>query len=528
MKKLLTVLLIFCAFTMSAQITQVSGNQSGIWEGEVHITGDVIVDANDSLTINPGTSVIADGYFGITVYGAFYAIGEEDARISFTVADTTGYSYYEMPELGAWQGITFSKADIKIDYCDFSYGKTQQDGDGGAMRIYNSKNVEIANSAFHHNTMRRKGGAIYAENSTITMHDCEVYKNFGTGFQGSYCWGAGFQFLKCDLTMNDMVFFDNYSDVAYGGGMNIDSCNMEMNNVVFYDNRAVDAGGLGIQRCKGYSVKVSNMLAYNNGVLHYGGGLAMATSDPELNNLTIVDNYCGGGGGGGMQNAFNAAPTLNNCIFWGNREIININDKDTIEQQMGSQIWLWGSDCRPVFNNSDIQYGREFIAGGEYLTDENFNEMIYDDPLFANPEARDYQLLANSPCINKGVKNTSGLFIPDTDLAGAPRIFDNIIDMGCYEWNNIGVDEYFAEESTVSVYPNPLNDNAICVVRLNKQSEAVLRLISLDGKEIYRENCGTLGAGENHIPLEKMMKNIQKGNQIYLLNIDNQYIKIVY
>lgn len=529
MKKIFTVLFMFCAFLMNAQVMQVSGNQSGMWSGEVHVVGDVVVADDSSLVVEPGTSVIADAYFEITVLGDFYAEGTENERITFTVADTTGYSNYDDPQKGAWKGFTFQKSNtVRLGYCDFSYGKTAIDGDGGVMRIFLCQDFEISNCTFHHNTARKRGGAIYAENSVVNINACEVYDNFGTGFEGSYFWGTGFQFLKCDVTIADVVFHDNYSDVGYGGGMNIDSCNMEMNNAVFYNNYAVNAGGLGIQRCKEYQVKVSNMLAYKNAVMHYGGGLAIATSDPELNNLTIVNNICGGGGGAGMQNAFDAAPTLNNCIFWGNRAIYISNDTDTIDYYNGSQIWLWGSNCRPVFKNGVVQYGLDSIYGHEYLPEENYIDMIDVDPLFVNPNVYDYQLLANSPCVNTGVADITGLFIPDSDLAGGPRVYDGRIDMGCYEWNNIGLNEYIIENNNLLVYPNPLNDNAFCQINLNKKTDVVLRLVSLDGKEVYRENCGTLEAGENHISLDGMMRNVEKGNNIYLLIIDNQFVKIVY
>ncbi|MBO6057017.1 MAG: right-handed parallel beta-helix repeat-containing protein [Bacteroidales bacterium] len=529
MKNILLVLLLFCALCMSAQITQVSGNQSGTWEGEIHLIDDVIVPDGQTLTINAGTNVISDGYFGITVLGNLYALGEADSEITFTVADTTGYSNYDDPEAGAWKGFLCQKpGEIKFSHCDFSYGKTELDGDGGMMKIFMANDMEIDNCRFHHNTTRKRGGAIYAENSTLNIHDCEVDNNMGTGFQGSYCWGVGFQFLKCNIDMHDMSFHDNYSDAAYGGGMNIDSCNMDLYNAVFYNNIAVNAGGLGIQRCKDYSVRVSNMLAYNNYVVHYGGGLAMATSDPELNNLTIVNNYCGGGGGAGMQTAFEAAPTLNNCIFWGNHAIYTLNSGDTSEYYYGSQIWLWGSDNTPVFNNGDIQYGLDSIYGHEYMTPDQYNDMINADPLFVDAENHDYQLLENSPCVNTGVADVTGLFIPYVDLAGNPRICGGRIDMGCYEFGYAGLDDVTESRNTILVYPNPLNDNAFCVVNLSKKCDVMLRLISLDGKEIYREACGTFDAGQHRIPLDGMMKNLEKANKVYLLNIDNQYVKVIY
>ena len=528
MKNLLLLLLLLCSVSVNAQTTQVSGNQSGTWDGEIHIIDDVMVPKGETLVINPGTSVIADGYFEMLVLGSLYAIGEDDSRITFTVADTTGYSDYENAQAGAWRGIFCQKSDnVKLSYCDFSYGKTELNSDGGVMRIYNTNDVEISHCTFHHNTARRKGGALFAENSVFDIHDCEIYDNFTTGFEGSYSWGTGCQFLKSDIHMHDMVFHDNFSNDGYGGGMNVDSCNLELNNAIFYNNSTVNAGGLGIQRCKEYTVKVSNMLAYNNSVIHYGGGLAMATSDPELNNLTIVNNYCGGGGGAGMQMAFDASPTLKNCIVWGNHAVYTI-EKDTVEYYLGSQIWLWGSDCYPTFYNGVVQYGLDTINSYPPITDDRWVDMTKLDPLFVDETHRDYRLTHNSPCINTGVEDTSGMFLPDTDLAGGPRIFQNRIDRGCYEWNNIGVNENFVESDDLLVYPNPLNDNAFCQINLSRRTNVVLRLISLDGKEVYREECGTFEAGKHKISLDGMMKNIEKVNKIYLLNIDNQFVKVIY
>ena len=418
-------------------VMQVSGNQTGTWYGEVHIIDDVVVPNDGTLTIEAGTTVISDGYFGITVLGNLTAIGGENSRITFTVADTTGYSNYEIADAGAWQGFYFQKpGNVRFGFCDFSYGKNADGTDGGMMWISMANEMEISNCRFHHNTTRRKGAAIYAENSSLNIHGCEIYENIAEAPIGEWTWGVGFQCLKCDLDIHDMIFHDNNSSTAYGGGLNIDSCNMVLTNAVFYNNSCVNAAGLGIQRCKDYTVKVANVLAYNNWAMHYGGGLAMATSDPELNNLTIVDNYCGAGGGG-MQMAFDANPTLNNCIFWKNHGVYELNQTDTVEYYMGSQIWLWGSDCKPLFNNGLVQYGLDSINGGhEYIPEGNYNYMLDENPMFVNEQSHDYRLVGNSPCVNAGTPDITGLFIPSVDLNGRTRVVGGRIDMGCYEYGN--------------------------------------------------------------------------------------------
>ena len=119
------------------KITKVSGNQSGVWSGKIRVIGDVVVPDGETLTIEAGTSVVADGYYGITVLGNLNANGRENARISFTVADTTGYSNYDEHELGSWKGFFFHKSgNVALRYCDFSYGKTQYGVDGGVMRVF--------------------------------------------------------------------------------------------------------------------------------------------------------------------------------------------------------------------------------------------------------------------------------------------------------------------------------------------------------------------------------------------------------
>jgi len=53
-----------------------------------------------------------------------------------------------------------------------------------------------------------------------------------------------------------------------------------------------------------------------------------------------------------------------------------------------------------------------------------------------------FALSALSPCIDAGTPDTTGLNLPEFDLAGNPRVFNEIIDMGAYEWQGgPGIDE---------------------------------------------------------------------------------------
>jgi hypothetical protein len=67
------------------------------------------------------------------------------------------------------------------------------------------------------------------------------------------------------------------------------------------------------------------------------------------------------------------------------------------------------------------------------ITGKFLNNMD-EDPQFVDSTNFDFNLKANSPCINTGTPDTTGLCLPATDLDGNPRVADLCIDMGAYEY----------------------------------------------------------------------------------------------
>jgi hypothetical protein len=72
-----------------------------------------------------------------------------------------------------------------------------------------------------------------------------------------------------------------------------------------------------------------------------------------------------------------------------------------------------------------------------------------------------YQLRVDSPCIDAGTPDTLGLNIPPMDLAGNERVWNGIIDMGCFEYGappHVGNTESVIEKGKckISNYPNPV------------------------------------------------------------------------
>jgi hypothetical protein len=79
-------------------------------------------------------------------------------------------------------------------------------------------------------------------------------------------------------------------------------------------------------------------------------------------------------------------------------------------------------------------------------------------PQFVDASQNDYHLGYGSPCINSGSPDTTGLHLPPSDLDDKPRVFNNRIDMGCYESD--GITALFPEltdydNNGPNIFPNP-------------------------------------------------------------------------
>jgi hypothetical protein len=89
---------------------------------------------------------------------------------------------------------------------------------------------------------------------------------------------------------------------------------------------------------------------------------------------------------------------------------------------------------------SNIENGESGIVIDEDDTVYWLEGNLEQDPEFQNSGNNPYDLSQNSPCIDTGIADTTGLFLPNWDLLHNQRIWDGdgngtqIIDMGCYEY----------------------------------------------------------------------------------------------
>jgi len=259
----------------------------------------------------------------------------------------------------------------------------------------------------------------------------------------------------------------------------------------------------------------------------------------EFINCKFIDNlpnydYPDFPGGGGMwiggdwyhlAEEYEKPTTLINCLFAGNNDhglvmsgylepyIINCTFVDNANEMEESGVGLmadWGADAH-IYNsifynngnyplhssnyassdtawlyiyNSLLEGGEESITHGlngtHYYDDTN----IDDDPNFLGMWGDPYMIADGSPCINTGtlVGLPDFIELPETDLAGNPRIVGGKIDMGCYEWNEtiVGFHEIGPDNRNViktkglAAAPNPFGTNI--TIHITYESEKTTRV----------------------------------------------------
>lgn len=516
MKKVILLLLIGFSLSGIAQTVEVSGVQSGVWEADtIRVTGDVVVQ--DSLRIQAGTTVLFENYSGIMVgnSASLKAIGTAKDSILFTVADTTGFHIFNSGR-GGWNGISLKKAgSCQFDYCRFQYGKasTDEEQDGGALRILNCDDVEITNSTLYCNFSREHGGALSAENSKVMIQKCEVDHNLTHSKIDTiyFMYGGGMRFLKCEVQITQTNFLHNTGEKAIGGALSLDNCAVAIDRCKFMYNYSINGGGLYLIDSYDLPGSITNSLFAHNTSGHFGGGFAIRNSSPLMANLTVANNHSIGVNCGGIFFYQNSAPAVWNCIVYGN------TNESVAEAPV--QMWTWTyDDDAPEFHNCLVQFGLENIASYDRIS--VYENCIDADPLFYDD---DYTIWDhNSPCYNGGSPDTPAEVLNGFDLNSNPRVWDGIVDIGAYEMSEIGVQETAQKEPLIRIVGNPITASSYAEIELEDRMPLTARVVSMDGRLVNRKNLGNYQAGMSRIALDGLFSGLSSGTYLLVFQTSSQ------
>jgi hypothetical protein len=260
---------------------------------------------------------------------------------------------------------------------------------------------------------------------------------------------------------------------------------------------------------------IDNCLFYHNESLNRGGAVFVyEDSSPHFINCTFADNHADNVGGA-FELEIGGNISLTNCILWGN----------TAKNEY-YQISIW-PDNPPVLNmyHCDVEGGIDEITPGYWGDTVN----IYDfDPEFVTWGGYPYIILNYSPCMDIGTLEPDYLPVnyelPYRCLCGIPRLYNSVIDLGCYEWNPpLGGEELKDDQiSSVNIYPNPVHAQTTIEFSLESRIFVQLTIVDITGRIVYEREAPYVNEGKNQIIFHA--ENLPSGMYLCRLRIGNDMI----
>lgn len=431
---LMSLVLVFAGLTLvieqsenvsAAGPTQVSGiiSSDTTWtaiNSPYIVTGNILVDNNTLLTIQPGVTVKFDGYYYIWIKGALNATGSETNMITFTSNQPT-------PSQGDWDQIKFERYSIEdkciIKYCDIKYGYRAITGPDSSPTItqnqfsYNNKAIVLggSSSVITHNYFSNNGvGISVSELSSKIKHN--QFHNNGRAIK-VHTWG------NLAEIHNNSILNNNYGIEVYDG------CPTITNNTIAFNN------GCGLYI---HGTLLTIQVRYN-AIAHNGIGIEMdGRKGPnfEYNNINHNIDY----------NFYSTIAACDNITaynnWWG------VTDVDSINQSI--------YDYYDDFNYGKVNYV-PFLTSRVNIPDPNKPPIADAGP--------DHNATVNQTVFFDG----SGSYDPN----GVPLTYN--WDFGddtstgwqndCNTSHNYSVSGVY--NVTLQVSDGQLNDNDKCIVYVN-------------------------------------------------------------
>ena len=215
-------------------------------------------------------------------------------------------------------------------------------------------------------------------------------------------------------TLDGFIVTGGHAD--FGGGMFNFHASPAVANCTFTGNAAQLGAGMYNQES---SPRIMDCFFLQN---QQGGGMTNCTSSPTVTNCVFSGN-CGGWGGSGIYDYSGSIATVVNCTLYGNLGgyAALYSELDSSATIMNSIVWA--NDNGGVFGPVTAVYSD---VQGSVSGEGN----IVAQPWLLAPEANDFRLDRDSPCIDAG----RVLGSPPADIVGVPRPVGNGVDMGAFEF----------------------------------------------------------------------------------------------
>ena len=402
-------------------------------------------------------------------------------------------------------------------------------------RDYTLKNMTLVNSS----NLPLEDQISLAQPRNVFIENIKI-KNIIRNYSGYSiaAYTIGDTFLDSTSLYLKNISIDNCTGTSAGGFYAIEDCifsNMEItNNTPIYDDEIYPSYG-----CFG---------------IHVGGHHDYPDRyNYKFINCSFSENYLADDGWSSGASALYVCENTNvdiiNCTFGDNESNINssaalyLYDSD-IDCNVVNTIF-YGNLPRAIIIREPYQAGlppinlnisHSLVEGGidEILdlgTTNNINWLegnIDEDPEWSYDDPFPYSLISSSPCIDAGTLNLpDGIELPEYDLAGYPRVYGDVVDMGAFEYQ--GVQTAFEDnvvstsKASFSIYPNPFNPSTTVKLSLDKSSEVNISIFNIKGQKVITLTDRYYDYGEYNLlwnGIDQNDKRVSSGQYLVKLSIN--------
>ena len=244
----------------------------------------------------------------------------------------------------------------------------------------------------------------------------ESYENQGINRSALFISSSALQVWNC-------TFRNNYASANPGGALLANSSLVKIYNTVFHDNYTQSGGNVHIFNTTGQRAEVIQCLFYDN----TGNNVVGLTNEVNTSEIDVVNN-----------------------VFYNNTQVNTSNSASA-----AGITGLAGTIANNIFwNNSgtDLSFTRGFFTVQNNIiegTTEPGN--LNDDPLFIDPANGNFRIEPCSPAINAGDNAATPSSIT-TDFFGNQRLFDNTVDIGFYEHQDVSLSISAIESTDIGCF----------------------------------------------------------------------------
>lgn len=328
----------------------------------------------------------------------------------------------------------------------------------------------------------------------------------------------------------------------------LENLKVEYSSPPIYEGNREGGGGISIGG-KIYGELINSQITDNlcKPDPYFGPGQEVALvvdyhSRMNLINSTIGNNIVEGQAGVGVTVDEGAVLNIYNSVLYGD---------STYEISMGN---CQGSNYAATLNimNSDVEGGEGEIIN--WQNQHNINWLtgnINEDPKWISSGDSAYFLQYNSPCIDGGtpmyepgmqppfiIKQDTIYYLvtlnyqdtiamPYTDLAGNPRIRNNRIDIGAYEFQDTttSVKELYKYKRNINVYPNPFLYNTFISFSMINKGNVKVFIYNTKGQLVRMLMDAEVSSGEYEMIWDgndKTGNNLPSGIYIVVVAVNGQ------